>query len=169
MRFVLKNFMLTVVILGASYSCAYAMGNVPMSMSKEMSGKAASNFKLDTLTQQGVDMTEYRAGKKAVIFFWATWCPHCREQIKELNAQSEAILQKGIKILLVDVGEETQEAQAYSQRNKIKLDIFLDRDSSVADNYRVIGVPTFYFLDEKGMIVSTGHVLPENIEEAYTK
>ena len=166
---ILKVFLMAVMLAAVGISGVFAMGSVPTSVTKEMSGKAAPNFQLDTLTAPKVDMTTYRDGKKAIIFFWATWCPHCREQIKELNAQSEAIFKKGFKILLVDVGEEAQQAQAYAQRNQVKLDIFLDQDSSVSENYRVIGVPTFFFLDEKGMIVETTHALPENLEDVYKK
>ena len=162
-----KVFILFFVFLGFGIDSVFAMGSVPSSMTKEMTGKAAANFQLDTLTQTQVDMTEYRDGKKAIIFFWATWCPHCREQIKELNAQSQAILQKGIKILLVDIGEDTEEVKAHVERNRISLDVFLDKDSTVAENYRVIGVPTFFFVNEKGMIVNTSHSMPEDLEEVF--
>ena len=48
-------------------------------------GKAAPDFTLATLDGDEVNMTQYREGKRAIIFFWATWCPHCRVALKELN------------------------------------------------------------------------------------
>ena len=164
-----KVFAAVIVLLGVNVSSVLAMGSIPTSMVKEGAGKAAANFKLDTLTQTQVDMAKYRDGKKAIIFFWATWCPHCREQIKELNAQGPSILQKGIKILLVDIGEDADEVKAHAARNKINFDIFLDKDSTVAEEYQIIGVPTFYFIDEKGVVVAVTHALPENLEEVFKK
>ena len=46
-----------------------------------------------------------RQDKKAILIFWATWCPHCYEDIGAINDSFASIENKGIKIILVDVGE----------------------------------------------------------------
>ena len=43
-------------------------------------GTVASDFTLPTLNSGSVNMTELRGGRPAMIFFWATWCPPCREE-----------------------------------------------------------------------------------------
>ena len=74
-----------------------------------LAGQPAPDFTLPTLSGQVKNMTEYRNGRSAIIFFWATWCPHCRKQIKELAQQRSDIEGKGIKIILVDIDESLQE------------------------------------------------------------
>ena len=165
MRFIL-SLLLSLGLVSASTVAVYAMGESRM-MQDTTIGKAAPDFTLDTLTQKNVNMTKYRDGKKAIIFFWATWCPHCREQLRELNATKDAIQAKGVKIILVDFGEEFPEVQRYVERNKVNLETFLDKDSTLADPYRLIGVPTFYFVDEKGMVKQVTHALSEDIEQFF--
>ena len=166
MRFLLSLF-LSVSLFFTSATAVYAMGESRM-MQATLVGKSAPDFTLDTLTQKNVNMTKYRDGKRAIIFFWATWCPHCREQLKELNEMRDAIKAKGIKIILVDLGEEILEVQKYAERYKVDLDIFLDKDSALGESYRIIGVPTFYFVDEKGLVKQVTHGLSEDIEQFFT-
>jgi hypothetical protein len=74
------------------------------------------------------------------------------------------MVQKGIKIVLVDIGETEAVVQQYVQKNNIHMPIFLDTDSSVAESYGLVGVPTFYFVDEKGVVRDVQHSLPEDYE-----
>ena len=85
MRFFQLFFWLLVVLVTMP-SMTYAMGDGSF-MTQTLIGKPAPDFTLDTLSAKQVNMTSYRSGKKAIIFFWATWCPHCRVQLKELNAR----------------------------------------------------------------------------------
>jgi peroxiredoxin len=128
-------------------------------------GKQAPDFKLATLKSGEVSMTDFREGKSAIIFFWATWCPHCRTQLKELDKKKEELSRKGIKIILVDLQEPVRQVASYMEKNKLDLEVFLDKDQSVAEQYAIIGVPTFYFLNKDGIIRAIEHEIPSNYEE----
>ena len=128
-------------------------------------GEAAPDFTLKTLQGEMLNMTKYRNDHPAIIFFWATWCPHCREALKELNQNWKTIEDQGIKIILVDLNEEERAVRPYVERNKIKLPVFLDTEASLAEAYTIIGVPTFFFVDRGGIVRSVDHALPENYEE----
>jgi len=108
-------------------------------------GQQAPDFTLATLSGENINMTQYRNGKPAMIFFWATWCPHCRSQLRELSQQQGQIEGKGIKIILVDVGESPPKVRRYVEANKISIDVFLDESRELSDDYRVVGIPTFFF------------------------
>lgn len=128
-------------------------------------GQAAPDFTLDTLRSKNVNLTQYRDGKSAIVFFWATWCPHCRVALKELNKNSAQLTEKGIKLVLVDIGESAAEVKEHLERNKIDFDVFLDEESSLSEPYGIIGVPTFYFLDDKGVVKAVEHSIPDNYED----
>ena len=134
-------------------------------MENPLVGQAAPDFTLKTFNGGKVNMTKFRDGKSAIIFFWATWCPHCREALKELNKNRAQIEGKGIQLMLVDVGEEEKEVRRYVERNKIGSTVFLDQESSLADPYGIIGVPTFVFVDSQGIVKAVEHALPENYAE----
>jgi len=128
-------------------------------------GEAAADFTLKTLDGKTVNMTQFRDDKSAIIFFWATWCPYCRAALKELNNEKDQIEEKGIKIILVDLGETESEVGRYIKANKIDLTVFLDEESFLNDPYAIIGVPTFVLVNSQGIVKAVEHALPPNYEE----
>jgi len=70
-----------------------------------------------------------------------------------------------IKIILIDIGESTQKVRQYINANNISFDVFLDQSEELAREYRVIGVPTFFFLNKEGIIVAAENILPKNYKE----
>lgn len=134
-------------------------------MENPLVGRPAPDFTLKTFNGEKVNMTKFRDNKSAILFFWATWCPHCREALKDLNKNRADIESKGIKVILVDMEESEQEIRRYMERNKIDMTVFLDQDSSLADPYGIIGVPTFVLVDSQGIVRAVEHSLPRNYEE----
>ena len=125
-------------------------------------GEKAPDFTLKNLKGDKVSLSQARNGEPSIVFFWATWCPHCRQQLKELNKQQEAIAKQGLKIILVDVGENASLVSKHLSKNNIAMDVLLDEDSEVSANYGLIGVPTFFFIDKEGTVKAVEHFLPEN-------
>ena len=151
-------------------SMGFSMSQLP---SKEIKsdgqGKQAFDFTLATTSGIPQSLTQARAGKKTVMFFWATWCPHCHDALLSMNEQIDSIHQKGINIVLVDVGESKEEAKEYLLRNKITLESFLDENNTLQEPYQLYGVPTLYFIDEQGAVKNVTHEFPSNYEELFTK
>jgi len=138
-------------------------------MENENIGKPIQDFTLKIVNGKETSLEKYRDGQKAIIFFWATWCPHCRVQLGELNKNQSVIEKENIKIVLVDVGESEAIVGKYKEKNKIDLDIFLDEESKVSDLYGLIGVPTFYYVDEDGKVIDVQHSLADDIYKVFKK
>jgi peroxiredoxin len=138
-------------------------------MENEDVGKPVKDFTLKVVNGEETSLEKFRDGKKAVVFFWATWCPHCRAQLGKLNKDRAAIEEKGVKIALVDVGESEAVVAKYKEKNNISLDMFLDENSEVSDAYGLIGVPTFYYVDEDGIVVDVQHSLTDDIDKIFAK
>jgi peroxiredoxin len=160
MKLFLKIMVVAVLLTAVLKSCS------PFSQETHpLTGQPAVDFTLSTLSGQEQNMAAYRNGRPAIIFFWATWCPHCRTQLKELAQQRSDIEGKGIKLILVDVGESLQEVKDYVQAQGISSDVFLDEASQVAEEYRIVGVPTFFFVDQDGMVTDVRNYLPQGYQE----
>lgn len=129
--------------------------------------KQAPEFRLPTTKGRTVSLTQFRNRQKAILFFWATWCPHCRTQLKELSTLAKEFENKGIKIVLIDTGEPKKLVQKYLDINDIPFETLLDLQAVVAMEYEVVGVPTFYFIDDKGTIKAVKHSLSKNFEELF--
>lgn len=103
-----------------------------------------------------------RHGQKTILVFWATWCPHCYQDMGAINDHFASIEKKGIKIILVDIGETKESVQEYFIRRQMKLVSFVDEDSVLQGLYHLIGVPTLMFIDEKGIVRSVTHEFPDD-------
>jgi len=143
------------------------MANMPTSaqsfmFSHPMLGQPAPDFTLTTVRGNAVNLTAARAGQPAMVFFWATWCPHCRQELRKLYKQLSTIEQKGIRVIIVDIQESAQQVQGYLRRQKINADICLDLTGEVVDRYRVLGIPVYFLIDAQGIIRTVKNTFPNN-------
>ena len=163
MKIVVRLLIVLVVVFSA-FSVSKASGQM-FFFQNSLVNDPAPDFTLDTLTAKSASLAQLRGDKPAIIFFWATWCPHCRSQLSELSAKKADIESRGIKVFLVDLAESKEDVQSYVKRNKIQYDSFIDADSQVAEKYSILGVPTFIFVNPKGIVTAVEHALMSNYED----
>ena len=154
------------LIFGA-LSSSHAMGQLFM-FENPLVGDKVPDFTLKTVDGKQVNLAKFRENQNTIIFFWATWCPHCREQLQQLTDHlGDEIQKKGIKILLVDVGETAGQVRAYVKKYKVPYEVILDEDDVISEKYNIVGVPTFFFIDKEGMVRSVDHSIADNYEEMF--
>jgi len=138
-------------------------------MKNPLISQEAPEFSTNTVQHKSMTFSQVHAKKPSIMFFWATWCPHCRVQLKELNDMKDELAAKDINVILVDVGETAEQVGAYLKRNNIDFDVFIDGDSSISEQYGLIGVPTFFFIDKEGIVKDVKHALVEDYETILFK
>ena len=129
-------------------------------------GKQAPDFTLKMLNGPQMSLNQYRGSDPALIFFWATWCPHCREELALLSKQSAVFQNSGIKIVLVNLEENPRLVKAYVDKLKLPFNVFLDESSQVGEQYSIVGLPTVFFVDKSGVIVKMEFGLPDNFVDS---
>ena len=134
-------------------------------MENPLLNNKAPEFTLTNAKGDKSSLKDIRNNQPSIVFFWATWCPHCREQLKELNQSKTEIEKKGIKVILIDVGENANQVNQYITKNKVQYDVWLDQDSQVGQDYGVVGVPSFFFLNKDGIVKAVEHFLPDEYEK----
>jgi thiol-disulfide isomerase/thioredoxin len=150
------------------FSSAWAMGHLSaQTIGSPLIGKAAPDAVLIKSDGISASVIGSRQGEKAILIFWATWCPNCYEELGALNDSFLSIKQKGIKIILVDIGETKEDVKKYFNRRQMKLISFVDGDSVLQEPYHLIGIPTLIFIDEKGIVRSMTHEFPSNYENYF--
>ena len=150
-------------------SLAFATANLPSQTDRgSLIGKTAYDISLPTALGGQRSLSQACGGKKSVLFFWATWCPHCHDEIMRMNADLSAITAKGINIVLISVGETKEQVAAYLKSNDVPLDSLLDEDNALQEPYGLVGVPTLFFVDEKGVIRGMRHDFPDHYEELFS-
>lgn len=158
MRSLFSGF-LVMALMFVSMSCSVAQQENPWV------GKKAPDFTLERLSGKSASLSDVIRDKKAILFFFATWCPHCRSQLKEISARKAELEKAGIAVALVDIGEPKSQVAKFMKSYGGDNDVFLDVDSFVAQTYEVAGVPMLLFIGIDGKVRLVEYGLPDNYQE----
>ncbi|MDD5432331.1 MAG: TlpA disulfide reductase family protein [Candidatus Omnitrophica bacterium] len=112
----------------------------------------APDFKLNDISGKEVSFSSLKGNKPVILFFWTTWCPYCRAELKELMNLSGDFKKDGVELLVIDVGEEKYKVESFLKARSLNLNVLLDNDSSVSQSYELLGVPTYVFITKAGEI-----------------
>jgi thiol-disulfide isomerase/thioredoxin len=133
-------------------------------------GAPAPNWELKTPQGQTVRLGELR-GSVVVLDFWATWCGPCKmamPHIQELHAEYEG---RRVKVFGVNCQEDRSgDPEGYMKSKGYTYGLLLNGDQ-VANSYFVSGLPTFYVIDGRGIVVyaDVGAGNEQKIKEAVRK
>jgi len=126
----------------------------------ELIGKLVPDFTMKTLSGEIENLMEIIGGKRSIIYFWATWCPNCKEKLQYFDGAKEQLKNDGIALAVVNLGEKKKIVQKFMDKHKININTFLDEQSVLQDQYQLIGLPTLVYVDEQGLVKNIHHVLP---------
>lgn len=163
----MKKIIVCLLILGTSAVYLPKAQAQMFFMENDLVGKTAPEFTLEKVAGGNQSLTDFRQGKNMIIFFWATWCPHCREELTVMNKRIEELTKKGIKIAAVDLGEKLEIVKSFVQKNAVKMEVFIDEESSLEEPYGIIGVPTLFFINQEGVVKAVKHSLPADVEKLF--
>lgn len=92
------------------------------------------------------------AGKPVVIRFWADYCKFCEGEMKAIEAVFQRHKGKGLEVLAINAGQDRAAVEAFVKKIGITYPALLDEKSAIAKQYGVVGLPTTYFVDAKGIV-----------------
>ena len=103
-----------------------------------------------------VRLSDFR-GKPVVLNFWATWCQPCKAELPDFD-RSAATYGDEVTFLMVnltDGGRDTVSGvREFVAANGYTFPVYFDTRYSAANAYRVSSIPTTYFINAEGEIVS---------------
>lgn len=112
-------------------------------------GKMALDFELKNMEGELVKLSDFR-GQKVFLNFWATWCPPCRAEMPDMQQIHEDF--EEVAIIAVNIQESPEQVQDFFNEKGLTFLALFDRQGSIAEQYRVTGIPTSIIVDEDGMI-----------------
>lgn len=122
---------------------------------------SAPLFQLQDLSDKPVFLSDYK-GKGVILFFWTTWCPYCRDELRALEQENPVLSRAGVEVLAINVGEPRHKVENFIKSRDLSFRVLLDKDSTVAGAYQLMGVPTYYVVNRSGEIVSAGNHFPQD-------
>lgn len=129
-------------------------------------GALAPDFSLATTDGDTVRLAELR-GRPVWLTFWATWCPPCRVEMPDLQEVYQASPPGRYQYVAVDLGEDIGTVQKFLRELGYTLPVALDTSGELALRYRVMGLPTHFFIDREGVLreVYSGVLSQSEMEE----
>ena len=89
-------------------------------------------------------------GKIKILNFWATWCAPCKEEMPSLdkfNVKNPEFLVYPINLEKIN---QKKTKKFYDDLNIQNLKIFFDPEFQLAKQFKLRGVPTTIFINQKG-------------------
>ncbi len=114
-------------------------------------GTRATDFVMEGLNGEKIDSSRLR-GHPILILFWASWCQPCREESRRIEAAARAYRSTGLVILAVTNETDRSEVARFAREQNLSYPILFDPGSVIFDQYRVLGIPTSYFVDASGIV-----------------
>lgn len=96
-------------------------------------------------------------GKPMVLNFWASWCPPCKAEMPEFNKVYEE-MGEDVTFLMVDMvdgqRETMEKGKKHIEKNGFTFPVYYDTKQEAAYIYGVSSIPTTYFIDKEGNVVT---------------
>lgn len=118
-------------------------------------GETPPDFTLETLDGEEITLSELK-GKKVVLNFWASWCPPCKAEMPHMQKYyKNSADTDNVEIVAVNLtNRENKEklVQDFINSYKITFPIPLDRDGTIAKQFKIITIPSTYMIDSNGKV-----------------
>lgn len=111
-----------------------------------------SNIVLHDLNGHKIDVKKAYAGKALLVNFWATWCPHCVEEIPSMNRALKHLNNQHFAMVSVDYREPKSVVNSFTKKVAVDFPVLLDEKGDVASKWKVFAFPSSFLVDRNGMI-----------------
>ncbi|MFH0789671.1 MAG: TlpA disulfide reductase family protein [Pseudomonadota bacterium] len=118
---------------------------------KAIIGETAPNFQYYDMNGNYGSLWELK-GKVVLLRFWADWCPYCKYEMPRINAFYKRLRKKDFEVIAVNVGQTNAVVEAFTAQLSLIYPMILDPEGKLARLYGVKGIPTNFFIDQKGII-----------------
>ncbi|AFM06065.1 Peroxiredoxin [Bernardetia litoralis DSM 6794] len=92
-------------------------------------------------------------GKIVMLYFWADWCPTCKQEFPETQTYYEKLQKEGLEILAINVKQPKEASTKFKEQFGATFPMLIDEDGKISDLYKVEELPTNFFIDEEGKII----------------
>ena len=114
-------------------------------------GELAPEFTLPNILEQEISLADAK-GKVTLVMFWASWCHPCMKKMPDVQTSFEQYNEDGFQVIAVNFGESESKVREIIKRFNITFPVVMDRRGNVAADYRVLGLPLSFFVDQNGII-----------------
>lgn len=112
-------------------------------------------------------------GHKSLVFFWASWCSHCRAEYDVVKTVIKDYQNQGYKIYVVSHDYETEELADFMSKNDFDYEVWFDQQRVIRAHFdpEASSVPLTYIIDENAKLIDShnGEITLEKLNELIDK
>lgn len=130
---------------------AYGFSRDPRYIYSPLIGRQAPPFTLTLFDGKKFSLDDLR-GKAVFLNFWASWCPPCRAEARDLEAVWQKFKGSDVVFLGINIQDTEEEAWAFLREFNVTYANGRDATGKIAIDYGVWGIPETFFIDPEGRI-----------------
>ena len=117
-------------------------------------GEPAPQFETSDVEGNIQTIEKYtKNGKVVMLYFWADWCPTCKQEFPETQSYYEKLQKEGLEILAINVKQPKEASEKFKEQFGATFPMLIDEEGKISDLYKVEELPTNFFIDEEGKII----------------
>ena len=144
----MKKIIGSLLLLSLIGIAFYQVLNQPDQSVDAVEGNKAIDFTLKNLDGKEISLSDYK-GKKVLLNFWATWCKPCKKEMPDMEKLHQD--NPDIVVLAVNIDSENN-VEEFINNLKLTFPTVLDVEGDVNKTYKVVSIPTSFFINENGVI-----------------
>ena len=117
---------------------------------KQHVGKAAPAFDVSEWIGEPVGLEQLQ-GKVVLLDFWGNWCVPCKKKLPMIQELHDKYKGDGLEVIGIHSLKDSEKAAEFLSNNNYTFRTALDTGKS-AQNYSVLGWPTYYLIDKQGKL-----------------
>ena len=147
-----RRLVITLAVIGPILALlAFGFTRDARYISSPLIAKPAAPFTI-TLFEGGKLRLEDLRGKAVFLNFWASWCPPCRAEARDLEAAWRKVKDKNMVFIGVALQDTDRNSIEFLKEFDVTYPNGKDESGKIAVDYGTWGIPESFFIDPQGRI-----------------
>lgn len=121
--------------------------------------KTLQSFSLPVYKQEKI--FNYKAGKKTLINFWASWCTSCIQEIPTLEELKRK--NSNVTFIAINAGDSQKKIKKFLKKTGFSYTVLMDKSKRVSKEMGILSLPQTIVVDENGTIVFHENIPPKSL------
>lgn len=117
----------------------------------------APDFREVDLSGKTHTLQDYK-GKILVLYFWATWCPYCRQDVSSMIEVHQKFNPRGVEFLSVSMDQDESKLRKFVAKHNLPYPVSfrgVGWGHPLAELYGLSGIPTYVIVDQEGKVIDS--------------